>query len=154
MQSTAQTIEQYIAELPPDRAEVIQKLHDRIINNLPKGFEAGMSYGMIGYYVPLSLYPAGYHVSKGKLPLPFINLASQKNNIALYHMGLYGEKNLRAWFEAEYAKTSQKLDMGGSCIRFKKLDSIPYDLIGELSAKLTPAEYIDHYESALASRKK
>ena len=146
MQSTAATIEQYLQELPAERKEPMQKLHKTITKNLSKEFTAGMGYGMIGYVLPHSIYPAGYHCNP-KLPLPFISIASQKNFIAVYHMGVYANKKLMDWFTAEYAKrVAGKLDMGKSCIRFKNPENIPYDLIGELSAKMSADEWIEIYE--------
>ena len=130
------------------RKEALKKLRKTINANLPKGFEEGIQYGMIGYYVPHSVYPDGYHC-KPETPLPFMNIASQKNFIAVYHMGVYAKKELLDWFVNEYPKYSKrKLDMGKSCIRFKKMDDIPYQLIGELSAKMTVKEWIDIYENA------
>lgn len=147
----AELPEDYIAELPEDRRTAISKIRQVLLENLPEGFVEQMSYGMLGYVVPHSLYPAGYHCTP-KLPLPFINLASQKNFIALYHMALYGDKNLFEWFKTEYAQQCKtKLDMGKSCIRFKKLDDIPYKLIGELAAKITPTQWIDFYEAHFKS---
>ena len=148
MQSKATTPKEYIAELPEDRKQAIMKLRDSILKNLPEGFEEEMSYGMIGYVVPHSKYPAGYHVNP-ELPLPFINIASQKNFIALYHMGIYSDKGLFNWFVSEYPKhVKTKLDMGKSCIRFKNLEHIPYSLIGELVAKVTTEQWISIYEKA------
>ena len=148
MQSKATTPEQYLSELPEDRKEVMLKLRNAIKENLPQGFEEVISYGMLGYVVPHSIYPSGYHCDP-KLPLPFINLASQKNFIALYHMGIYADKNLESWFVSEYPKhVKTKLDMGKSCIRFKKMDDIPFDFIGELAAKLTVEDWISNYEKA------
>lgn len=149
MQSKATTPEQYIAELPDDRKEVIKKLRKTILDNLPNGFEEVMSYGMLGYVVPHSLYPDGYHCDP-KLPLPFINLASQKAHIGFYHMGVYSNKGLMEWFTEEYAKTDikVKLNMGKSCIRFKKEAHIPYELLGQLVSKVTPDEWIATYEAA------
>lgn len=143
----ADTVNQYVEALPSDRKEAINALRDIILASLPKGFKEEINYGMIGYVVPHNLYPAGYHCDT-KLPLPFINIASQKNFIALYHMGIYANKELLDWFVAEYAKhTSAKLDMGKSCIRFKKPEHIPLKLIGELAAKITVQQWIDLYES-------
>ena len=148
MQSKATTPEQYLSELPEDRKEAMLKLRNAIKENLPQGFEEVISYGMLGYVVPHSIYPSGYHCNP-KLPLPFINLASQKNFIALYHMGIYADKNLESWFVSEYPKhVKSKLDMGKSCIRFKKVDDIPFDLIGELAAKVTVEDWILNYEKA------
>jgi uncharacterized protein YdhG (YjbR/CyaY superfamily) len=148
MQSKATTPEQYLSELPEDRKEVMLKLRNAIKENLPQGFEEVISYGMLGYVVPHSIYPSGYHCDP-KLPLPFINLASQKNFIALYHMGIYADKNLESWFVSEYPKhVKTKLDMGKSCIRLKKMDDIPFDLIGELAAKVSVEDWILNYEKA------
>lgn len=146
MQSKANTVIQYLAELPAERQAAVTKLRKVILKNLPNGFKEGMSYGMLGYFVPHSIYPKGYNCNP-QLPLPFINLASQKNSITLYHMGIYGDPKLKKWFEEAYAKTVvAKLDMGGSCIRFKKPENIPYDLIGELCSKVTVAQWIATYE--------
>jgi uncharacterized protein YdhG (YjbR/CyaY superfamily) len=148
MQSKATTPEQYLSELPEDRKEAMLKLSNAIKENLPQGFEEVISYGMLGYVVPHSIYPTGYHCDP-KLPLPFINLASQKNFIALYHMGIYANKNLESWFVSEYPKhVKTKLDMGKSCIRFKKMDDIPFDFIGELAAKVSVEDWILNYEKA------
>ena len=152
MQSKAKSPKEYIASLPDDRKAAMTELRNVILKNLPKGFEEQMSYGMLGYVVPHSLYPDGYHCDP-KLPLPFMNIASQKNFIAVYHMGVYGDKKLLDWFTAEYKKHSNaKLDMGKSCIRFKKVDQIPFKLIGELAKKMTVKEWIEKYESVLRSR--
>ncbi|HEY9487362.1 MAG TPA: DUF1801 domain-containing protein [Chryseosolibacter sp.] len=149
MQSKAKSVKDYIAELPAERKKAITEIRQRILKNLPKGFKEEMTSGMIGYVVPHSLYPAGYHVDPS-LPLPFMGLASQKNFIAVYHMGVYADGNLMTWFKSEYASHSQtKLDMGKSCIRFKNPDKIPYDLIGELSSKVSVDEWIEKYEKVL-----
>lgn len=154
MQSDAKTVNEYLDELPEDRREPVKKLREVILKNLPEGFEEEMSYGMIGYVVPLSIFPAGYHASKGE-PLPLMSLASQKNYIALYHMGLYAKPEVEKWFKDEYKKrVSTKLDMGKSCIRLKKMEDIPYDLISELSQKITVGEYVEAYKEAMESRGK
>ena len=146
MTSDAKTPEEYIDALPADRKEAISKLRKIVLKNLPKGFSETMGYGMLAYVVPHSLYPAGYHCDP-KLPLPFMNIASQKNFIAVYHSGIYAKKELFDWFVNEYPNYSKrKLDMGKSCIRFKKIDEIPYDLIGKLAGKMTPKEWIEIYE--------
>lgn len=145
MQSKATTPKEYIESLPEERKEVIAKLRKAIVKNLPKGFEEQMSYGMLGYVVPHKLYPKGYHVNP-ELPLPFINLASQKNHIAFYHSGLYAGLQME-WFLKEWPKHSKKkLDMGKSCIRFKKPEDVTVDLLGELCSKITPEEWISTYE--------
>ncbi len=154
MQYKADNALDYIAQLPEDRIEPMKKLRETILSNLPPGFEECISYGMIGYVVPLSTYPAGYHCDP-KLPLGFMNIASQKNFIALYHLGMYGSNTLLNWFVEEYPKhCKSKLDMGKSCIRFKKMDQIPYDLIAELCKKLTMEKYIELYETAFTTRQK
>lgn len=144
----ATTVDDYIKQLPEDRQIAIKKLRNVILRHLPEGFEEGINYKMIGYYVPHSIYPNGYHCDP-KLPLPFINLASQKNFIALYHMGIYAKKEVLDWFTSEYPKHCKyKLDMGKSCVRFKKMEDIPYDLIAELIKKMTVKEWINTYETA------
>lgn len=153
MRSEAQTVDDYISQLSEDRKETISKLRDVIKTNLPDGFQEEMSYGMIGYVVPKSLYPAGYHCTP-ELPLPFMNIASQKNFIAVYHMAVYADKALNEWFTTEFPKYSKaKLDMGKSCIRFKKPADIPFELIGRLASKLTPDEWIAMYEAAFKPKK-
>ncbi len=149
MQSKVTTVEAYMKEIPADRQQAISKLRKIILKNIPKGFNEEMSYGMIGYVIPHKLYPKGYHCNPS-LPLPFMNIASQKNFIAIYHMGIYASKPLMDWFVKEYAKsTTKKLDMGKSCIRFKDPESIPFNLIGELAAKVQVADWINLYESML-----
>ena len=149
MQSKATSPKDYINQLPEDRKAPITKLNNLIKKQMPKGLEAGMEYGMLAYYVPKSIYPDGYHC-KPFPPLPFINLASQKNFIALYHSGMYAKKELHDWFVNEYPKhNKRKLDMGKSCIRFKKMDEIPFELIGELTKKMSSNEWIDIYETAI-----
>jgi uncharacterized protein YdhG (YjbR/CyaY superfamily) len=142
------TPEKYIDQLPEERRAVMQELRKAIMDNLPEGFQEEMSYGMIGYVVPHKLYPKGYHCD-AKLPLPFLSIASQKNFIAIYHMGIYADVNLLNWFTEEFPKHSKsKLDMGKSCIRFKKINDIPMELIGSLCQKMSPQEWIELYESA------
>lgn len=149
MQSDAKSPEAYIEELPEERKTPIIKLRQIILDNLPKGMEEAMSYGMLGYVVPHSVYPDGYHCTP-ELPLPFMNLASQKNFIAVHHMGVYANKDLLIWFVDEYPKhCKRKLDMGKSCIRFKKMEDIPYQLIGELVSKMSTEEWIQCYESQI-----
>jgi len=146
MQSTVLTPQEYFDSLPEERKEPMNLLRKTILDNLPQGFSEEMSYGMIGYVVPHSIYPAGYHCNP-KLPLPFINLASQKNFIALYHMGIYLDEKLLHWFTSEYPKHSKiKLDMGKSCMRFKKTDQIPFQLIAELVQKMSVKDWIGRYE--------
>ena len=152
MQSIANTPDEYVATLPPERQDAINKLRDVILKNLPDGFEETMSYGMLGYVVPHSLYSKVYHCDP-KVPLPYMNLGSQKNFIALHVMSVYSENKLYDWFVSEYPKHCKtKLDMGKACIRFKKMDDIPYQLIGELSAKMTPQEWIAICEKVIKNR--
>lgn len=149
MKASGNTVKEILNNVPPDRLVAFNKLHETIVKNLPKGFEAGISYGGLGYLVPHNLYPAGYHC-KPIEPLPFAGLASQKNTINFYHMGIYLDPKLFDWFVAEYPKHSKaKLDMGKSCIRFKKFDEIPYELIGELMTKMSVKDWIAIYESKL-----
>lgn len=152
MTSEAKNPEEYINSLPEDRKVYMEILRNVIVKNLPKGFQEGMNYGMMGYYVPHSIYPKGYHC-KPTDPLPFIGFASQKNSINFYHMGIYANKDLYDWFVAEYPKYStRKLDMGKSCIRFKKFEEIPFDLIGELVTKISVDDWIATYESAFLKK--
>jgi len=149
MKYNAATVNGYIEQLSEERKVVIQKLRAILLKNLPEGFSEEINYNMIGYVVPHSIYPDGYHCDK-KLPLPFINIASQKNFVALYHMGMYAKPELLAWFTSEYPKhCKRKLDIGKSCIRFKKTDEIPYKLIEHFVQKMTPKEWISIYESVL-----
>ena len=149
MKTTGATVEEILENIPEDRKEAFTNLHQTIISNLPKGFEPGISYGMLGYVVPHHLYPAGYHCKPSE-PLPFVSIASQKNSINFYHMGIYADATLLNWFVAEYPKHSkQKLDMGKSCIRFKKPEHIPYELLGQLMQKMTAAQWIALYEHNL-----
>ena len=149
MQSKATSPETYINELPEERKAIISKLRKTILDNLPNGFEETMGYGMLAYVVPHSRYPDGYHCDP-KLPLPFINLASQKNHIGFYHMGIYSDSKLMNWFTTEFPKhVSGKLDMGKSCIRFKNPNKIPFELLGELVSKMTVDDWIERYESTI-----
>ncbi len=149
MNSKALTPSEYMTQLSENRKDVVQKLRQTILDHLDPKFQECMNYGMLGYVVPFTIYPDGYHCNP-KLPLPFMNLASQKNFIAVYHMGMYAKKEIYDWFVTEYTKhTTAKLDMGKSCIRFKKMDAIPYALIGQLAAKLSVQEWIAIYESQI-----
>lgn len=154
MKAIGKTVEDILINLPAERLEPFKKLHDTILQNLPKGFEAAMSYGGLGYVVPHTLYPSGYHCKPSE-PLPFAGIALQKNSINFYHMGIYADPELLKWFEAEYPKYSdQKLDMGKSCVRFKKLDEIPYKLIAELMKKISVEKWIQMYEDNLVPKSK
>ena len=146
MQYNVETVKEYLNEIPEERKEAIAKLRAVIKENIPIGFQECINYGMIGYVVPHSLYPSGYHCNP-KDPLPFIGFASQKNFISFYHMGIYADQNLLNWFTSEFPKHSKKkLDMGKNCIRFKKPDDIPFDLLAELVRKISPADWITLYE--------
>ncbi|MBT3341162.1 MAG: DUF1801 domain-containing protein [Planctomycetes bacterium] len=150
MQSKAKDVATYLAELPADRVEPFTRLRTVLLENIPSGFEEVMQYGMPGFVVPHSIFPAGYHCDP-KTPLPFLSFASQKNFIALYHAGLYASPKLHAWFVAEYPKhCTRKLDMGKSCIRFKKMNDIPFGLIAELLTKMTLADWVTLYEKEVA----
>lgn len=152
MQYKATSAEDYISQVPEDRQDTLNKLRQVINDNIPDGFEEGIQYGMVGYYVPHSVYPDGYHCDP-KIPLPFMSFASQKNSVNLYHSGIYAVSEIHDWFVNEYPKhCKRKLDMGKSCIRFKYLDDIPFDLIGELSKKMTTSEWIDIYESNIKKK--
>jgi len=149
MQIPADSVDEYISKIPEERHEIFKKIFDAINDNLPKGFKQGMNYGMIGWAIPLETYPAGYHCTP-ESPLPFMALASQKNFIAFYHMGMYANPELLDWFVAEYPKHSKrKLDMGKSCVRFKKMDDIPLELLAEVSKKMTVQDWINCYENSL-----
>lgn len=153
MKAVGNTVEAILANVPEERVEPFNKLHDVIMKNLPKGFEAGISYGGLGYVIPHSLYPDGYHCKPSE-PLPFAGIASQKGSINFYHMGIYADQELLNWFVSEYPKYSQqKLDMGKSCIRFKKMDQIPYELIGSLMQKMSVQDWVDTYEKLYKKKK-
>lgn len=152
MQVPGNNPEEYVQNIPEERKAIFMALRNTIKENMPSELEECMSYGMIGYVIPKSVYPAGYHVNPN-LPLPFANLASQKNFIAFYHMGLYAHEDTMTWFVEEYKKRCKyKLDMGKSCVRFKKMDDIPVDLIGELMTKISTQEWIDMYERAMPKK--
>lgn len=152
MQYKASSPEDYISQVPEERQDVLKTLRKIIKANLPKGFEEGIQYGMIGYYVPHSKYPDGYHCTPEE-PLPFMSFASQKNSINLYHSGIYAVPEIHDWFVNEYPKYSKyKLDMGKSCVRFKRINDIPMELIAELCTKLTPDQWIDIYETNLKKK--
>lgn len=154
MQSKATNVKDYLKEVPEERAPYFSKLRDTIVKNIPKGFEECMQYGMIGYVVPHSIFPDGYHCDP-KIPLPFVSIASQKNFIALHHMGIYANPKLLEWFVAEYPKHCKtKLDMGKGCIRFKKADQIPFDLVAELIQKINVKDWIKLYQDSFLKTKK
>jgi hypothetical protein len=148
MTSKATTVEQYLSELPDDRRKALETVRQVILINLDKDYEEGIQYGMIGYYVPHRVYPAGYHCDP-KLPLPFAHLASQKNHMALYLMCIYGESDLSRWFREAWAKTGKKLDMGKACVRFKKVEDLALDVIAEAIKRVPAKKFIAHCEAAL-----
>lgn len=154
MQIPAKTPEEYIKKIEDDsKRDAIKKLREVILKNLPKGFQEGTGYGMMGYVVPHSIFPKGYHCDTTQ-PLPFAGIAAQKNFVAFYHMGMYAMPDVLKWFLAEYPKhTDAKLDMGKSCVRFKNPDKIPYKLIGELMKKITVKQWITVYEENIANYK-
>ncbi|MFY0712322.1 DUF1801 domain-containing protein [Seonamhaeicola sp. NFXS20] len=152
MQYKATSPDDYISQVPEERQNALKNLRKTIKSNLPDGFEEGIQYGMIGYYVPHTIYPSGYHCNPEE-PLPFMSFASQKNSVNLYHSGIYSNPELHDWFIKEYPKhCKRKLDMGKSCIRFKKIDEIPFELIGELAKKITVEEWINIYETAIKKK--
>lgn len=154
MTSDAKTVKEYLKQIPDDQKEMFNHIRDCIVANLPAGFEEVMSYGMIGYVVPHSIYKDGYHCNP-KLPLPFMALAAQKNFIAFYHMGIYAKPALYEWFTHTYLKaTPTKLDIGKSCLRFKKSANVPFALVGELVQKMTPQEWISIYEAQYKNKRK
>ena len=153
MQPKPETPEAYLNQLAADRKQAMEQLREILLQNLPQGFTETMQYGMISYVVPHNLYPMGYHCD-AKLPLPFISIGSQKNYIALHHLGMYADAELVAWFQNEYPKHSKtKLDMGKGCIRFKNISQIPLPLIAELAAKWTPEKWIEVYEKTFKKAK-
>ena len=153
MQSKTTTVRQYLAELPSDRRAALQAVREVILANLDPDYEEGMQYGMIGFYVPHRVFPAGYHCDP-RQPLPFASLASQKNYMALHLMSVYSDNEHRAWFHEAWAKTGKKLDMGKSCVRFKKIEDLALDVIGEAIQRVPVKTYVAHYQSALAARGK
>lgn len=148
MQSKAQSVADYLAALPEDRRSAIEAVRKVIRENLDRGYAEGMQYGMIGYSVPHKLYPPGYHCDP-RQPLPFAGLASQKNHMAVYLNCLYGNSRLEEWFRKEWARTGKKLDMGKCCIRFRKLEDLPLELLGKAVARVPVADFIAFYEASL-----
>ncbi len=150
MQSKAATVEAYLNGLPEDRRAAIQAVREVILENLDKDYEEGMLYGMIGYYVPHRVFPAGYHCDPSK-PLMFASLASQKGYMALYLMSVYLDGPHQKWFREAWAKTGKKLDMGKACVRFKKLEDLPLDVIGEVIRRVPAKKYLDAYQAVRAT---
>jgi hypothetical protein len=144
MQSKAPTVEAYLDSLPEDRRAALEAVRQVILKNLDKDYQEGMQYGMIGYFVPHTVYPAGYHCDP-KQPLPFAGLASQKNHMSLYVMSNYGDEE--EWFRQEWQKTGKKLDMGKCCVRFRKLEDVPLELIGRTFKRMPAKKFIAYYES-------
>ncbi len=153
MTSKADTVDEYLAELPDDRRVAIQTVRDVILGSLPEGYEEGMQYGMIGYFVPHSIFPAGYHCDP-KQPLPYASLASQKNHMAVYMMCIYGHPEHEEWFRAEWAKSGKRLDMGKSCVRFTKVEDLALDVIGEAIARVPVKDLVSYYEEFANDRKR
>lgn len=151
MTSAAKTVDEYLAALPPDRRTALSAVRDVILTNLPAGYEEVMQYGMVGYVVPHSIYPAGYHCDPTK-PLTYAMLGSQKNHMAIYLMSVYGHKETEAWFRKAYQTKGKKLDMGKSCVRFKKLEQLPLEAIGQVIARTPVDKYIARVEQVLRSR--
>ncbi len=147
MQSKAKSVAAYLAELPEDRRAALEAVRSVILKNLPKGYQEGMQYGMIGYFVPHSVYPSGYHCDP-KQPLPFAGLASQKNHMALYLMCVYADPEYETWFRKAWKATGKKLDMGKSCVRFKRIDNVPLPVIGQAVKRVPVKRFIEFYESA------
>lgn len=149
MQSDAKTPQEYMDRLPDDRKDIMERLRAAVLEHLPEGLEEIMLYGMVCYVIPHSIYPKGYHVDP-KLPLTMLGIASQKNHIALYHMALYAFPPVYEWFTAAYTQAAgKKPDIGKGCIRFRPTANIPYDLLGELCAKISVCEYIRTYEQTM-----
>jgi hypothetical protein len=151
MTSTAKTVDEYLAALPPDRRTAISAVREVILTNLQAGYEEAMQYGMIGYVVPHSIYPAGYHCDPSK-PLTYAMLGSQKNHMAIYLCNVYGHKETETWFRKAFQATGKKLDMGKSCVRFKKLEQLPLDVIGQVIARTPVDKYIAGVEHAINRR--
>ena len=147
-QSKATTVEQYLAELSDDRREALTAVRATSLKNLPKGYDEGMQYGMIGYFVPHSVYPPGYHCDP-KQPVPFAGLASQKNHMAIYLMCIYSDSDHEAWFRDAWTRTGRKLDMGKSCVRFRKIDDVPLKVIGQAIRRVSVKKFIEHYEAVI-----
>ena len=153
MQSKARTVKEYLAGLPDDRREAIKAIRAVVLKNLPRGYKEGMQYSMIGYFVPHSVYPAGYHCDP-RQPLPFAGLASQKNHMAIYLMCIYGDPEHATWFRAAWSKTGKKLDMGKSCVRFKKIDDVPLQVIGQAIKRVPVKKFIAYYEKTIGAAAK
>jgi hypothetical protein len=150
---TPTSIDAYLAALPDDRREALDALRAVINRNLPKGYEEGMQYGMPAWFVPHSVYPAGYHCDPSQ-PLPFVSIASQKSHIGLYLFCLYMNPELMSWFEAEWRKTGSRWDAGKSCVRAKKLADIPIELVGKVVKKVPVKTFVASYEAALPASAK
>ncbi len=153
MRSKAKTVGEYLAELPQDRREALQAVRTVVLKNLPKGYEEGIQHGMIGYFVPHSVYPPGYHCDPSQ-PLPFVGLASQKNYMTLSLMCVYADSEHESWFREAWAKSGKKLDMGKSCVRFKRIDDLPLKVIGQTIKRVPVKKFIAHYEAAINAVRK
>ncbi|HNO79873.1 MAG TPA: DUF1801 domain-containing protein [Phycisphaerae bacterium] len=153
MQNKATTVKEYLDALPEDRRKALEAVRKVIKANLDKGYQEGIQYGMIGYFVPHKIYPNGYHCDP-KQPLPFASIASQKNHMAIYMMCVYSDPKLQEWFQKAWAKTGKKLDMGKSCVRFKKIEDVPLEVVGEAIKRVSLKKYVDHYESVVKTKGK
>lgn len=151
MRSQAGTVDAYLKALPPDRREAIEAVRATILENLGEGYEEGMQYGMIGYYVPHRVYPDGYHCDP-RQPVPFASVASQKNHMAVYLMCIYGMPEHQAWFREAWTKTGKRLDMGKGCVRFRKLEDVPLEVLGEAIRRVPVEAFLEHYTKTLAGR--
>ena len=150
MQQDVRTVDAYLEGLPPDRRETLETVRTTILRNLPTGYAEGMQYGAIGYFVPHDVYPAGYHCDPSQ-PLPFAGLASRKNYMSLYLMCIYGNEDHKDWFRRTWKETGKKLDMGKSCVRFRRIEDVPLDVIGEAIRRVPVSDFIKHYEAALST---
>lgn len=150
VKNSATTVEEYLQGLPADRRVAVSAVRKSILASLPEGYVECISYGMIGYVVPHSLYPAGYHCNP-KLPLPYACVGSQKNHMALHLMTVYGDPAMEKWFRKAWTDTGKKLDMGKACVRFKKLEDVPLDVIGQVIARVTVKNYIARVEKLIGA---
>jgi uncharacterized protein YdhG (YjbR/CyaY superfamily) len=153
MQSKVTSIAEYLAELPDDRRKALKKIRAEIRKSLPKGYKEGMQYGMIGYFVPHSIYPDGYHCDR-RQPVPFASLASQKNHMALYLFCIYTDESLKDWFVKGWKKTGCKIDMGKGCVRFKSIDDVPLELVGKVISRVPVNKFLASYEAGIPMSKR
>lgn len=140
------TVKEYLDSLPEDRRKALSKVRAAVNKGLPKGYQEGIQYGMIGWFVPHTLFPAGYHCDP-KQPVPFAGLASQKNHMSLYLMCIYGDEGHRKWFERAWKDAGKKLDMGKGCVRFKRVEDVPLDVVTEAVSRVPVKDFLAHYEA-------